>query len=61
MQVSYFDSLYDNGYFAHTMECITHLQPSIVMVFFGEYYLPHTEQLDRIYGFKCLYPDKLRS
>ena len=27
----------------------------------GEHYLPHTEQLDLIYGLKCLYPDTLRS
>ena len=55
--MSYLGSLCDNDYLAYTMECVTHLQPSMVMGF----YPPHTEQLDLIYGLKYLYPDMLRS
>ena len=55
MQMNYFGSLCDNDYLAYTMECVTHLQPPMVMV----YYPPHTEQLDLTYGLKCLYPDTL--
>ena len=33
MKISYFGYLRDIDYLSHTMECVTHLQPSMVMVF----------------------------
>ena len=31
--MGYFGSLRDNDYLAYAMECVTHLQPSVVMVY----------------------------
>ena len=32
-QMDYFSSLRDNDYLDYAMECVTHLQPPVVMVF----------------------------